>query len=395
MKQARRWTAAALILSATHAGAATDESLRRHAIEYATLIAHAHDVLTDYIARGSTAEVEWSGAAIPGTETGWLPDWTEAGIRARYCDGALLVYMGEEAPKGVGNHHRDIQMAPRLFLGTSDAGLALPPLHWLDDRRVRGEEIGEFVLPECMASLYTEALPEGRAALLLPVADPWRELRSRERFELRDVSCGPGRHGSGVRERRRVTREQNGRGDWTGDSVYGPWEVLVDTCRDDYVYHRTFSEECTWYQGEPFNREMRGIRRWRQAVQVSEDGEQELEAPVLVGTTCWNETTGPLAIGEPTTSVGTVTQDDERDCDPGYVGSVWLERTETTTTTTVPWNAAPFVTVSYSAWQEVRNTCELPDDDDSDHIHEGPQNGGPGCDSCGRPGDPCDWGGNA
>lgn len=395
MKQTRTWTAAALILSATHAGAATDESLRRHAIEYATLIARAHDVLTDYIERGSSAEVAWSGAAIPGSETGWLSDWTEAGIRARYCDGELLVYMGEEAPKGVGNHHRDIQMAPRLFLGTSDAGLALPPLHWLDERRVRGEEIGTVVLPDCMASLYTEALPEGRAALLLPVADPWRELRSRERVEIRDVSCGPGRHGSGVRERRRVTREQNGRGDWTGDPIYGAWEVLVDTCRDDYVYHRTFSEECTWYQGEPFNREMRGVRRWRQPVQVSKDGEQELEAPVLVGTTCWHETTGPQAIGDPTTSVGRVTQDKERDCDPGYEGSVWFERTETTTTTTVPWNDAPFVTVSYSAWQEVRNTCELPDDDDPDKVHRGAQNGGPGCDACGRPGDPCDFGGHA
>ena len=251
-----------------------------------------------------------------------------------------------------------------------------------------------MALPECMANLYTEPLPEGRAALLLPVADPWRELRSRERFEFRDVSCGPGRHGSGVRERRRVTREQNGRGDWTGDSIYEPWEVLVDTCRDDYVYHRTFSEECTWYQGEPFNREMRGIRRWRQPVQVSEDGEQELEAPVLVGTTCWHETPGPQPIGDPVTAVGRVTQDEERDCDPGYVGSVWLERTETTTTTTVPWNDDPFVTVSYSAWQEVRNTCELPDDDDSDQVHRGAQNGGPNCGACGRPGDPCDIGGN-
>ena len=395
MKQARTWTAAALMLCAAHAGAATDESLRRHAIEYATLIARAHDVLADHIARGSTGEVRWSGAAIPGTETGWLSDWTEAGIRARYCDGALLVYMGEAAPKGVGNHHRDIQMAPRLFLGTSDAGLALPPLHWLEERRVRGEEIGTLALPECMASLYTEALPEGRAALLRPVADPWRELRSRERFEFRDVSCGSGRHGSGVRERRRVTREQNGRGDWTDDAVYGAWEVLVDTCRDDYVYHRTFGEECTWSQGEPFNREMRGVRRWRQAVQVSENGEQALGAPVLVGTTCWDETIGPQAMGEPTTSVGTVTQDEERDCDPGYEGSVWLERIETTTTTTVPWNEAPFITVSYSAWQEVRNTCELPAGDDPEPIPEDRQNGERGCGNCGRPGDPCEGGGFA
>ena len=405
MKQARPWTAAVLILSATHAAAATDENARRHAVEYATLIARAHDVLSDYIEHRSTAEPRWTGNAIPGRETGWRPDWTEAGIRARYCDGELLVYMESEAPKGIGRHHRDIQMAPRLFLGTSDAGLSLPPLHWLEDRKVKGEEIGTLALPSCMESLYAGTLPDGRAALMLPVADPWRELRLREHYEFRDVSCGPGRHGDGVRERRRVIREQNGRGDWTDDPVYESWEVLVDTCRDDYVYHRTFGEECTWYQGEPFNREMKGVRRWRQAVRVSAEGEQALGTPVLVGTTCWNETDGPPAIGDPTTVVGTVTQGRDRNCETGYEGTVLLERTQTTTTTTVPWDDDPFVTVSLSAWQEVSNSCELRKEDQfrelpGDSVLPGdpvlPGNsdiGERGCPDCGRPGDPCDWGG--
>ena len=385
---------AAFLLGAPGTGAAMDENLRRHALEYAGLITRAHDVLADHIENRSAAPVGWAGAAIPGGETGWRERWTEAGLRARYCDGELLVYMGVAAPKGIGAHHRDIQMASRLYLSASDTGLTLPPLHRLDGRRVDSEAFGTVTLPGCMESTYTEALPRGRAALLRAVPDPWLARRPREDHQVRDVACGPGRHGEGVRERRRVRRDRNGRGDWMGTAQYGPWEVLVDTCRDDYVYHRTFGQECTWYQGEPFDREMRGITRWRQAIQVNAAGEQALGDPVLVGTTCWDEGGGPAPIGDPTTLVSTATQEEERSCDAGYTGSVWFERNTTTTTTTVPWDASPFVTVAYGTWQEVRNTCVLPDREDppDEGAQVEPGERGGGCD-CGRPGDPCAGGG--
>ena len=392
MKKTRKGIAVALVLICAPSDAAVDENLRRHAIEYADLISQAHEVLSDHIERGSTAAVSWGGLAIPGTDTGWRAAWTDAGLRARYCDGELLVYMGAAAPKGTGAHHRDIQMAPRLYLGTSDTGLSLPPLHWLDGRRVEGEGLGSVTLPPCMESIYSETLPNGRAALLHPVPDPWLEPRIREDFEVRDVACEPGRHGAGVRERRRVSREQNGRGDWTDDPVFGAWEVLADTCQDDYVYHRTFTEDCSWNQGPPFDREMHGVRRWRQAVGVSARGERALGEPVLVGTTCWDERGGPDPLGDPRIRISTATQAEERACEAGYVGSVSFERTETTTTTTVAWDSSPFVSVDYSPWQEVGNTCELaPPPDEPD---DGPpaNRGGPerGCDACGRPGDPCE-----
>ena len=381
MTRTRLWTGAAIVLAASGAGAAVDENLRRHAIRYAGLIERAHEVLADHIRRRSSAATSWTGAAVPGAPTGWQAQWTELGLRARYCDGVLAVYMGAAAPKGVGAHHRDIQMAPRLYLGASDRGLTQPPLHWLDGRRVEGEAIGTVALPACMESVYTEALPRGRAALVATVPDPWLARRTRERYETRDIACGSGRHGDGVRERRLVTREQNGRGDWTGDAVYGPWEVLVDTCRDDYVYHLTRTEECTWHQGEPFNRQMSGVRRWRQAMRVSAQGEQAVGTPVLVGSTCWNETADPRPVGDPTTVVRTRKQEQERDCDEGYTGSVWFERTRTTTVTTMPWASDPYVTVGYSPWQEVRNTCELVPPPEPEEPGERP--GGGHCGGCG------------
>ena len=387
----RKGIAAALMLVFVPVDAAVEENLRRHAIEYAGLIENAQEVLADHILRRSTAAVSWSGDAIPGTETGWRAEWTDAGLRARYCDGELLVYMGAAAPKGTGTHHRDIQMAPRLYLGASDRGLSLPPLHWLDGHRVEGEGFEPVSLPQCMESMYTEELPQGRAALLLSVPDPWLEHRMREHFDVRDVACGHGRHGGGVREQRRVSREGNGRGDWIGDPAYGPWEVLADTCRDDYVFHRTFTEDCSWHQGAPFDREMHGVRRWRQAVEVSTGGEQELGAPVLVGTTCWNEAGGPDPLGDPRTLVGTATQEQERPCETGYIGSVWFERTEMTTTTSVAWDSTPFTSVDYSTWQEVENTCELEQTEEDDDVGPpGPGDGGGGCPACGRPGDPCE-----
>ena len=396
MTQIRTGITAALLLYATGTHATIDENLRRHALEYAGLIAHAQDVLADHIETRSAAAVSWNAAAIPGTETGWRAGWTDAGLRARYCDEALLVYMGAAMPKGTGAHHRDIQMAPRLYLGTSNAGLSLPPLHWLDGRRVEGEELGTVTLPECMESMYSESLPRGRAALVRSVSDPWLERRTHEQFEMRDVDCGQGRHGTGVREQRQVSRERNGRGDWMGGPVYGPWEVLANTCRDDYVYHRTFTVECSWQQGAPFDREMHGVRRWRQAIEVSARGERELGAPALVGTTCWDETGGPNPLGDPRTVVRNATREEERGCEAGYAGSVWFERTETTTTTTAPWDSNPFVTVDYSTWRETDNTCELElaeVDDDVGPQGPGDGGGGGGCQSCGRPGDPCEGNG--
>ena len=381
--------AAAIATVPAPVGAAVDENLRRQAIEYAGLIAHAHDVLADHIEVRSSAAVSWEGEPTPDADTGWLAGWTEAGLRARYCGGELLVYMGEDAPKGIGSHHREIQMAPRLYMGLSATGLTLPPLHWLDGRRVEGEDVGTVNLPPCMESLYGEVLPSGRAALLRSVADPWLERRTGEEFEVRDTACGQGRHGSGVRERRQVSRERNGRGDWTSEPVYGAWEVLADTCRDDYVYHRTFTDDCSWFQGAPFNRELHGIRRWRQAIEVSAHGERELGVPQLVGTTCWNEADGPDDLSSPRSVVSSLTQEDKRACGDGYTGSVWFERTETTTTTSVPWDSASFVTVDYSTWQEVNNTCEFEEATDDATLHEpGERNGG--CPDCGRPGDPCE-----
>ena len=381
-----------LAFACVSADAMVDENLRRHAIEYAGLIAQAHDVLADHIEVRSSGAVSWESEAVPGTETGWRADWTDAGLRARYCEGELLVYMNEAAPKGVGAFHRDIQMAPRLYLGEGDTGLRLPPLHWLNGRFVEGEEFGTVTLPLCMETLYRDSLPPGRAALLRSVRDPWLEIDVGEHFEVHDSACGEGRHGGSVRERRRVSRERNGRGDWTGDPAYGPWEVLADTCRDDYVYHRTFTENCSWFQGPPFNREMQGVRRWRQAMEVDARGEHEVGVPELIGTTCWDETAGPDSLGDPSTVVASATQEEERACADRFTGSVWFERTQTTTTTTVPWNAASFVTVDLSPWQEVDNSCELElatnEPDDEIAIQPGERPGG--CPTCGRPNDPCD-----
>ena len=78
------------------------EHMRSHALRYASMVERAYGRLHGHIRNRSTAATSWSGAAIPPPATGWEAVWTAAGVRARYCDGVLLVYIAPAALKGTG-----------------------------------------------------------------------------------------------------------------------------------------------------------------------------------------------------------------------------------------------------------------------------------------------------
>ena len=60
------------------------------------------------------AATVWTGS-VPPAETGWLDAWTGRGVRARYCEDTLLVYMEPAVLKGVGRDQRSVQVAPHLY----------------------------------------------------------------------------------------------------------------------------------------------------------------------------------------------------------------------------------------------------------------------------------------
>ena len=346
------------------------EHMRSHALRYASMVERAFGRLHGHIRNGSTAATAWTGTAVPPAATGWEPVWTDAGVRARYCDGVLLVYVAPAEMKGTGDQHRAIQAARRSFLAERETGVRLPMLGWLASGTVSDAQGNTRVLPGCMAADYTAPLPSGRAALAGDVTDPWTDVRDRATFETRASACPAGQHGT-VRERRTVTQAFNAKGDPAGPQTFGPWMAAPGSwCRADYTYNELFTRECSWNQGPPFNREMTGTETWRIPVAVTADRAAEAEAPprygvvkrtsgtaVFVSTTCWDGP--PPTPPTPTSTVLNETETRSLSCGSGFTGAIAQSRTKTTATTTYPWPEAQLVTIEYTNWSETANTCTL------------------------------------
>ena len=375
--------AAAIEWGGAQAQDVMDEHMRAHALRYASMIERAYGRLHGYIRNRSTAATTWSGAAIPPAATGWESVWTDAGLRARYCDGVLLVYIAPAELKGTGDQHRAIQQARRNYLAERETGVRLPMLSWLESGAVTDSLGNTGAVPGCMASDYTAPLPSGRAALAGDVTDPWTDVRERAMFETRESACPAGQHGE-VRERRTVTQDFNAKGDPAGPQTFGPWVAAPGSwCRADYTYNEVYTTECSWTQGPPFNKTMTGTETWRIPVSVTADRAAEAEtpprygvvkrssgAPVFVSTTCWDGP--PPTPPTPTSTVQNETETRTLSCGTGFTGSITESRTKTTATTTYPWAESQLVSIEYTNWSETANSCTLiPDDpDDSDDTDD-------------------------
>ena len=103
---------------------ANERVYRQEALAHARAVTTAWRRLESYILEGSAGTPDpdgasvsgWSGA-VPPAGSGWLADWTLRGVRARYCEDTLLVYLAPERLKGVGRDHRAVQAAPHAYAG--------------------------------------------------------------------------------------------------------------------------------------------------------------------------------------------------------------------------------------------------------------------------------------
>ena len=388
--------AGALALAAAAAAQpdAGETVYRREALAHADAVTAAWRRLEDHVLRRSAAAVGWTGS-VPPAQTGWLDVWTERGVRARYCDDTLLVYLAPARLKGVGGDHRSVRAAPHLYGGEAGRGRA-PMLHWLEGGEARGSAGRAAVaLPACLgAARFGGALPSGRAALAGRVEDPHLRTRERVAHERRTDPCPAGRHGAGRTMTREVRQAHDGRGTPVGAPVHGPWEVLVDGCRDDYAEWEHYTVECRWLAGPPHNREMTGREIWRRQKRVTAQGET-FGAPELVSTSCWDGRTP--AAPEPAITVETRTESASEPCPSGFTGTRKLTRTVTVRSTQFPWDAAPIVQEVPGQWIADESGCtpvpppEPPDDPDDTPDDDGPDDDGP--DGDGPDGDGPDSGG--
>ena len=250
-------------MAATEAAEA-ERVYRQEALAHARAIAEAWRRLEDHILRRSTAATRWTGS-VPPAATGWLDAWTGRGVRARYCEDTLLVYMEPAALKGVGRDQRAVQVAPHLY-----AGGELAALHWLEGGAASGAASGtatgtagraSVVLPSCLSDpWFGGPLPSGRVALAGVVRDPHVRLSERVSHERTAEDCPAGSHGDGLTMTREVIQAHDGRGDAVGDPEFGPWQVLIDDCRADYSEWEHYTLPCEWDAGPPHNRRMEGRR---------------------------------------------------------------------------------------------------------------------------------------
>ena len=368
----------------------SEEVYRQESLAHARAVDVAYRRLETFIRDESTALTVWAGA-VPPAATRWLDSWTIRGVRARYCEDTLLVYLAPETLKGVGADHRAVHAAPHTY-GSDGVGGRPPVLHWLEAGVAEGA-VGraDVVLPACLADAsFGGALPEGRAALAGLVRDPYQQTALRVTQERRLDSCPSGSHGAGRTMIREVSQERNGRGDDVGGPVNGPWEVLIDACRADYSEWEHYSNVCSWFEGPPHNRTMEGSDIWRRLKTVTAYG-TTLGAAEFVASSCWTGVTPTT----PTPAIleNSVAQTSVESCPEGHTGTRTLQRTMTERSTQFSWDLAPIVTASYSNWVLDTDNClvtlaTLPDEGPGPGPggtnREGP--GGGGCGGCGGPG---------
>ena len=395
------------LLSAVPAGAqqsANERVYRQEALAHARAVTTAWRRLESYILEGSAGTPDpdgislsgWNGA-IPPARSGWLAEWTLRGVRARYCEDTLLVYLAPERLKGVGRDHRAVQVAPHAYAGGGAQGQA-PVLHWLETGRAAGAAGRPSVtLPACLSdTAFGGPLPSRRAALAGTVRDPYAHTNEHVSRERQLEDCAAGEHGQGRTRVREVTQTHDERGNPVGDPVFGSWQVLIDECRVDYTAWENYTLVCHWYAGPPHNRRMEGREIWRRLKSVTAEGET-LAPPEFVSTSCW---TGKVPV--PPTAVVTETAQTEAmtdGCPSGYTGSQDYRRTATHRATQFPWDAEPVVQINYGPWILETDNCQavIPPDWGGDPDAGGETgdvggDGGPGDDSCDTASNPDDPG---
>ena len=323
-------------LPAAAQGYEAERVYRQEALTHARAIAEAWRRLEDHILRRSVAATVWTGS-IPPAATGWLEAWTGRGVRARYCEDTLLVYMEPETLKGVGRDQRSVQVAPHLY-----ASGELPALHWLEGGVAEGTAgRARVVLPACLSeTFFGGPLPSGRVGLAGDVRDPHLQRNERVSHEREIEDCPAGSHGDGRTMTREVRQAHDGRGDAVGDPEPGPWQVLIDDCRADFTEWEHYTLDCEWDAGPPHNRRMEGREIWRREKTVTANG-IAWGTPEFVSTSCWEGQTPSLPEAEVSETVRTETT--QGGCPAGYTGTRVLTRTVTERATLWPWDAQPTV----------------------------------------------------
>lgn len=339
------------------AAAAQDASelvYRADALSHARALEDAYMRLERHITTQAAAATpaSWPNDTPPAA-TGWVADWTQRGIRARYCGGTLLVYVAAEGPMRGGTAQRSVQTAPRLYAPADTRG---PALHWLRRAGTVGVEAHggagrtSVTLPACM----TAALPTDRVALASTAGglpDPWVDTWVSRRADIEWRACPAGHHVPGGQvasgQRWRVVREQtmSRHGRPIGAETVASQAMERDHCTADYTTHT-----CVPNASPPPIARSRYLR-----VEAGPDGRtrqrQFTPSPLPQPDPCAGVT------AEPTVSVTETELHRASSCaavaGPAYTGTARDRRLRRVTT--FSWQTTPVT--AYTPWVPDRSDC--------------------------------------
>ena len=219
---------------------------RANALAHARALEAAHRRLQRHITEDAASATSGSWPQdVPPASTGWVRDWTDRGLRARYCADTLVVYAGREGALHGGTAQRSVQAAPRLYGPHDTRG---PALHWLRRTGTTGVEAHggagrtSVVLPTCM----TAGLPVERVALSSAVGgvpDPWVDTWVSRRADPEWRACPSGHHvpggltASGQRWRVVRTRTMSRHGRPIGAEAIESQTLETNHCVANYTRH--------------------------------------------------------------------------------------------------------------------------------------------------------------
>ena len=346
--------------AAPNTASADDAYMQLHAVKYNRAIERAFGLVSYSIMQDSEGPSNWAPGDIPPASLRWIDAWTDFGMRARYCDGILAVYLAEDA-KGTGPNHKMVQVGSNQFSPPDAQGLHLPVLSWMEGSVISGSRSSITQLPQCMTTDYTNPLPFGRAVRVGSLNDPWLTTHDFSIFEAKEVACPVGQYGSGITYNRSKNQIKNGHMKDIGDPVYGPWEERFNFCTADNTVVKKFLTDCSWYQGSPQNETMHGSNFWEHNVTTTAAGITATK-PVLYASTCWNIANEGVEakLPDPTVNSSKLAENRNVACGSGFTGSGRRQRRyKTTEITTFPWAQEPITNVSYSKWSQVSTDCNL------------------------------------
>ncbi len=300
-----------------------------------TSVSDAHRWLKE----NSYSELPVGGTSVKNSVSAENLSW---GIRARYCEKTLMVYLEPQDLLGLGARGHGLIQAQSAreqeFLGNFDES---------NNVNVLGQT---HSIPSCLLTDDWGPAPSSLTVVYVDqsVNDPkYDRVFDVNSSETRKDSCPAGQFGTGPLFTRTVTYKS----DDPSNKTFGSWdEVSSGDCQAPYTRTRTNPVDCT-YTNPVTGAVTPGKNVYKQTVTVNSNDPSTwvYGTPVFDWGTCGHNTTPP-PLPDPTRTVVNTPETQNLGCPSGYTGSRSRNRIRTVTTVTFPWDQPPVVATDFSNW---------------------------------------------